>query len=141
MIKQLGPFDLDPCAPSSRLWDTAARYYTLEDDGLSRPWIGRVWLNPPYGKGLSLWVTKLSEHGNGIAIFPLRSTDSRWFHSAVWDKGSAVLFVKGRIKFYIPEEGIEGGSCPHASIIVAWGADNAQRLFGSKIDGRFIRLN
>jgi hypothetical protein len=49
VIDALGPFDLDPCPPKERPWDTARRHFTEADDGLSRPWKGRVWLNPPYG--------------------------------------------------------------------------------------------
>lgn len=44
LLRALGPFALDPCAPVVRPWDTAERHYTVEDDGLSIPWVGRVWL-------------------------------------------------------------------------------------------------
>src|SRR5690606_6963873 len=50
VIESLGEFDLDPCgAPGHQ---TARRVYLLEDgdDGMSDPWFGRVWLNPPYGR-------------------------------------------------------------------------------------------
>ena len=47
----LGVFDLDPCQPIGGVkWIPALQYYTLEDDGLTSDWYGRVWLNPPYGK-------------------------------------------------------------------------------------------
>ena len=47
IIRALGPFDLDPCSPGVRPWDMATKHYTVADDGLYRPWVGRVWLNPP----------------------------------------------------------------------------------------------
>jgi hypothetical protein len=28
IIAALGPFDLDPCSPETRPWDTAAKHYT-----------------------------------------------------------------------------------------------------------------
>lgn len=37
IIKALGAFDLDPCAPVVRPWGTAARHYTVQDDGLALP--------------------------------------------------------------------------------------------------------
>jgi len=47
----LGGIDLDPCC--SAYWHhwtvKSTRYYTLEDDGLTCPWSGRVLLNPPGG--------------------------------------------------------------------------------------------
>ena len=47
----LGIFDLDPASPVGGVaWIPALQYYTLEDDGLTSDWFGRVWLNPPYGK-------------------------------------------------------------------------------------------
>lgn len=49
IIKALGQFDLDPCAPVVRPWDTAERHYSIKDNGLMLPWSGRVWCNPPYG--------------------------------------------------------------------------------------------
>lgn len=44
ILRALGPFDLDPCAPVIRPWETAATHYTVEDDGLSKPWVGRALL-------------------------------------------------------------------------------------------------
>lgn len=51
LLRALGQFDLDPCSPVVRPWDTAAQHYTVQDDGLSLPWAGRVWLNPPIRQG------------------------------------------------------------------------------------------
>ena len=84
-------------------------------------------LNPPFGGGIHKWFARMAAHRNGTAILPLRSTDAKWFTAYIWQAASAMLFLAGRVKFYKPD-GTEGGSCPHATMIVAHGADNARRL-------------
>lgn len=72
IIEKLGPFDLDPCSPEHRPFDTATVHWTKQQDGLRMPWGKpenvRVWLNPPYSRPLVvLFVRKMAEHNNGIA--------------------------------------------------------------------------
>lgn len=50
IIDALGKFDLDPCAPVKPLWQTATQMYNKNHDGLTKDWVGRVWLNPPYSR-------------------------------------------------------------------------------------------
>ena len=50
IIKALGDFDLDPCSPINRPWNTAKNHFNINDNGLMQNWFGRVWCNPPYGK-------------------------------------------------------------------------------------------
>ena len=40
IIRQLGPFDLDPCASIVRPWDTANKHFTINDNGLLQNWGG-----------------------------------------------------------------------------------------------------
>ena len=44
IIRSLGEFDLDPCTSeiAYKLNSSAKNYYTKEDDGLSKEWLGRV---------------------------------------------------------------------------------------------------
>ena len=69
-------FDLDPASCPKELSSVPARrIYTIEDDGLSQPWQGRVWLNPPYSNPTP-WVDRFLKHGHGIAL--LVSSRGRW---------------------------------------------------------------
>ena len=55
--EHFGPHDLDAAADSTN--NKCDDYLSVEDDALSVPWSGtRVWLNPPYGRGLARWATK-----------------------------------------------------------------------------------
>jgi len=65
ILRALGSFDLDPCSPINRPWPTARVHYTITDDGLSRPWMGRVWFNPPYGgpKIIGPWMRRWQTTG------------------------------------------------------------------------------
>ena len=138
IIKALGAFDLDPCAPITRLFDTAKRHYTINDDGLSQPWEGRVWLNPPYGDQTTRWVQRLSEHGNGVALIFAR-TETSTFFPWVWERASAVLFLRGRVKFY-NVDGTQGGTAGAPSCLIAYGSINVQALACSGLDGRVVSL-
>src|SRR5262249_44020432 len=51
-----GPFDLDAAALPENA--KVARFFTPADDGLSQPFYGRVFLNPPYGNQIGRWVAK-----------------------------------------------------------------------------------
>jgi hypothetical protein len=120
-------FDLDPCAPLGGVsWIPAQQTYSLPQDGLSLPWFGRVWCNPPYGKHTSSWLEKMNIHKNGVSLIFAR-TDTKWFHDFVI-YADAILFLKGRISF-VDGLGKTGGSGAGAgSMLVAWGAENRAAL-------------
>lgn len=81
-------FALDVCAPPGGVaWVPADRFYTMADDGLSAPWIGRVWMNPPYSNP-SPWVARFIEHGHGICMVPFAK--SAWFFK-LWDAADALV--------------------------------------------------
>jgi hypothetical protein len=88
-------FDLDVCAPIGGTGLVPAdRHYSLVDDGLASPWIGRVWMNPPYSKPTP-WVDKFIEHGNGIALLPM--SKSGW-SKRIWNAADGISYV-GTMKF------------------------------------------
>lgn len=138
LVKMLGEFDLDPCTPVNPPFLHAKINYTVKDDGLTKKWFGRVYMNPPYGKGMEKWIEKLKNHGNGIALIFAR-TETKFFFNHIWDDADAVLFVKGRIRFY-NIKGEQKGTPGAPSIFVAYGKSNADILRKSEIEGKFIRL-
>ena len=131
----LGPFDLDPCAPIIRPWETAAKYYTVQDDGLKQPWNGKVWCNPPYGNVAQKFMKRMAEHNNGIALTFAR-TDTKMFHEWIFPFAHAILFLKGRLTF-CKVDGTEGDTTSGApSVLIAYGANNAAKLSCFNLTGR-----
>lgn len=100
--KRFGPFILDPAATCEN--SKCSRFYTPNDDGLSKSWKGeRVFINPPYGRNVTgKWVKKAYEecqNGNTEVTMLLPSrTDTLWMHQYCM-KADTILFIKGRVKF------------------------------------------
>jgi len=89
-------------------------YFTEQDDGLSQEWYGSVWMNPPYGKTIGLWMKKAYESSCAgvkvVCLVPAR-TDTAWWHDYAM-KGS-IEFIRGRLKF-----GGSKNSAPFPSALV-----------------------
>jgi len=105
----MGSIDLDPA--SSEIANKvvqAEKYYTKEDDGLSKDWYGTVWLNPPYaGNLIGKFIDKLYESWDDgkisqAIILVNNATETSWFQK-LGDRCAAVLFPSSRIKFLDPE--------------------------------------
>lgn len=99
-------FELDVCALPSNA--KCARYFTPEQDGLTRDWAGVCWCNPPYGRKVGEWVKKAAksaEHGAIIVMLLPARTDTKWFHEFIYEKAE-IRFVRGRLKF---------GNCKNAA--------------------------
>lgn len=141
IIKALGAFDLDPCAPADerRPWDMAANHYSAEKNGLSLPWHGRVWCNPPYGLEAARWLEKLAAHGNGIALIFAR-TETAMFFDHVWEKADALLFIRGRLHFHHVDGRRAAANSGAPSVLVAYGQNNVQALRTSGIAGIVVDL-
>ena len=122
----LGPFDLDPCSPIIRPWDTASRHFNINDNGLIRDWHGRVWCNPPYGKETFTWLKKMSEHRSGIALIFAR-TETKGFHAEIWNKAHSIFFFCGRLIFcYV--DGTSGDVANAPSCLVSWSKEDSDTI-------------
>ena len=109
-------FSLDVCAVPDNA--KCAAYYTPEQDGLSQPWTGVVWCNPPDGRDVCKWVEKAHYSTNKgittVMLLPAR-TDTKWFHNYIVAPRHEIRFVRGRLKF-----GGAKNSAPFPSMVVVF---------------------
>lgn len=128
-------FDLDVAAP--RLGPKnlkVSEWFCDTQDGLSQPWHGRVWMNPPFGgrNGLIPWLDKFFAHGNGIALTPDR-TSAPWWQDAN-RRADATLFIAGKVKFERPD-GSLGKSPGTGTTLFACGPRSVMALRDAQYNG------
>jgi hypothetical protein len=129
-------FDLDPCSPGALHWAPARKVYVKEDDGLSQPWSGVVFMNPPFGgrNGHVPWLRKFLAHGNGIALVRAY-TSAGWFHDHA-ARADSMLFPRGKTKFVRPDGSV--GSAPNHGIVLLGMGDIANKALERSGLGLFV---
>lgn len=84
-------FDLDPASPPlgvSRV--PTAAVWTKEDDGLTKPWHGFVWCNPPFSHSTP-WAERFIAHGCGLWLGPI--ANSGW-HEQMTRTSDALVILR-----------------------------------------------
>ena len=108
------------CSEVTPDWVPATLIYTQSDDGLTQPWSGLVFMNPPFGgrNGHVPWLQKFFMHANGVAIVRAY-TSSAWWHAEL-PKAELILFPRGKTKFIRPDGSI--GTAPgHGVVLIGMG--------------------
>lgn len=104
--KVMGGIDLDPASSDkAQKVINAKKYYTAREDGLTKEWAGRVFLNPPFKMpGIKAFVDKLcdaweSAEISSAILLTNDNTDTSWWQRAA---GCCVVMClcAGRISFY-----------------------------------------
>jgi hypothetical protein len=120
----MGGIDVDPASnPLANKTINAATFYSADDNGLGRPWRGRVWLNPPWGREQGEFIASLVEQfGEGIVtqavvLVNAHATETDWFRP-MWDH--TLCFTDHRINFHNGGGGPGTGST-HGSVFIYLG--------------------
>lgn len=140
----MGGIDLDPA--SSAIANERVRaflFYNVYDDGISREWKGRAWLNHPFGRaeapcepgctknhkhhsvryyGNEAWIQKLLNewrHGNvtQACCITFASTSEMWFRPLLQ---YPQCFLHGRTSYLTPEGNPVTG-CTKGSVVTYFG--------------------
>lgn len=125
-----GPFTLDVAASAANA--KAPRFFTIEDDGLTQQWSGRVWCNPPYSD-CGAWVNKAWDEISAgrteliAMLLPANRTEQRWWQDWVEpfrDKSDHLRthFLSGRMRFNRPGVviGPKGDRPPFGCVLLVW---------------------
>jgi phage N-6-adenine-methyltransferase len=129
--ERFGGFTLDVAAAPHNA--KCERFYTREDDGLSKPWSGRVWCNPPYSN-LYDWVDKAWREWTAarletiVMLLPANRVEQKWWQELVEPfrdrPGSplSVEFLPGRMRFIRPDAviGPKGDRPPFGCCLLIW---------------------
>jgi hypothetical protein len=140
IVNAVGPFDLDPCgAPhpaGGAYWPTAKEVWIPEEvgDGLAMPWHGRVWLNPPYGDEQKPWLTRLIEHGSGVALIPV-ATGTKVWQDLVFPHATAIHWWRHRVKFIHRDGDEDDMVAPNATALIAFSAADGAALAAANLPG------
>ena len=108
-------FTLDPCSTTENA--KCQRHYTREEDGLAQDWSRDiVFMNPPYGREISRWMSKAVDSALSgatvVCLVPAR-TDTKWWHR--FAMRGQIEFLPGRLKF-----GTAVNSAPFPSAVVVF---------------------
>jgi len=105
----LGGIDLDPASHvMANDVVRAARYYTIDDDGLAQQWVGRVFMYPPHERyTIPKFCTKFTQEFEAgriteAIVLVNNSTGATWAQPLL-RLSSAICFPRGRIIFRHPE--------------------------------------
>lgn len=103
-----GQIPLDPATEPNNP-TRAHRFFTIEDDGLNKPWLWPVFCNPPYGKVIRQWCRKFyiesTRASTGLEIIALLPVGSGrpgtiyWQDYILQPSLKAICYVKGRVPF------------------------------------------
>lgn len=103
----LGPFDIDPCSNDrSHIKSVQACAIDGVDDydsrdGLTFPWHGSAFVNPPYSN-VGPWAERLAAHeGHWVALVKLDPTTKWW--ATLMSASPTVAPFRKRIKFEGPK--------------------------------------
>lgn len=130
----MGGIDLDPASSDAAQEIVRAReYYTKDNNGLSKKWFGRVWMNPPYSRKLiGKFAAKLCEEINSgnisqSIVLVNNATETQWFANLV-SVSDAIVFTRGRVIFL--NQNMEPAGAPLQGQAIIYHGNNSDTFIG-----------
>ena len=124
-------FTLDPCSTHENA--LCEKHYTIAENGLLQEWTDEiVFMNPPYGRQIHLWIKKAWEEslrGATVVCLIKPTTDTKYWHEFIFPYAAQVRFIKGRLKF-----GNSNDAAPFSSAVVIF----TEKIFFGE---RFVPMN
>lgn len=125
----LGSIDLDPASNVfAQEIVRAKEYFTEANDGLTKSWRGKVWLNPPYdapGKFVDKLIGAFNAGEVTEALVLLNNaTDTVWFHRLL-DRFPVCVF-KGRLHYWNPTK---TGKAPRQGQVIFYLGPNVEKFY------------
>ena len=143
-LNEIFGFTLDVCATEGNA-KIPGSFISPEQDAFKVPWNSPVcWNNPPYGRSIGKWITRSREQSekqeNTVVVLIPARVETKWFQE-IFSYASLICFVRGRLKFTIPNG--DDNSAPFPSAIVVFSSGDlddstyeSMTAFGNVIDPR-----
>ncbi len=141
ILDMIHPINVDPCAGEDTNIGIDANY-DKSDDGLSKKWHGRVFVNPPFSQK-GVWLEKvIKERSNTDCIFVLTpdSTDTKsWWHNYIAEEADYVWFSRGRIAYINPETGEKANNPTFGTAISVFGEPEERTVERLASEGHLLQ--
>ncbi len=118
--------ELDPCSNENSIVN-AITNVVLPDDGLLYDYTKykSIFINPPYGKGISNWIAKacIDNIDNEIVLLIPVATNTSYWKRYIFNSAKAICFLfDSRLKFRANGNENNKG-CPMACCLIYYGKD------------------
>ena len=132
----MGGIDLDPAScEDAQETVQATTYYTEEENGLTKDWSGRVFLNPPFAHPtVKFFADKLLQSYQSGSVpqavyLSNACTDTGWWQGL--SRSGVVCFPEGRIKFKGPNDQGQSPTLGQTLIYLGDQKDLFRQVFGA----------
>lgn len=124
----MGTIHTDPASSAiANKMVQAEKFFTADDSGLTQPWSGNVWMNPPYAQPLvAQFAEAVSDKFDkkeikAACVLVNNATETAWFQRMLASAG-AVCFLRGRVRFLDPS-GEPSGAPLQGQAVIYMGKD------------------
>jgi ParB family chromosome partitioning protein len=143
--KTMGGIDCDPASSKVANKTVKAKsFFTVDDNGISRKWDGRVWMNPPFSQPevsqFSDAVAEKFESGEikQACVLTNNATETIWAQRLM-EVASAICFPRARVRFLDQDGNPRAGALQGQMIVYLGGKIESFRVAFEKIGSVWVK--